>query len=97
MSSNWYTSESTSFQLVLATDGLTTWALNLYAYPSTINEYAYYPQQIGYYSGNAREIYYSKNWWSPYYYYYTSYFSTYTPTYNPATVVGNSMPSCSEH
>lgn len=50
---------------------------------------AYYPQQVGYFSGNDRALVFSKNWWSPYYYYYTSY--SYTPTYNPATVVGNSM------
>ena len=89
LSSNWWTSETTSFQLTLATDGFTTWTLFQYAYPSSINENAYYPQQVGYFSGNDRAIVYSKNWWSPYYYSYTSY--SYTPTYNPATAVGNSM------
>ena len=89
LSSFYGSSETTTFQLTLATDGVTTWTLFQYAYPSTINEYAYYPQQVGYYSGNDRAIVYSKNWWSPYYYYYTTY--SYTPTYNPATAVGNSM------
>ena len=52
-----------TFQLALASDGQNSYAIINYPYDkSNINEYSFFPTQIGYFDGTERRVYVSKNW-----------------------------------
>ena len=55
--------QTATFQLVLATDGVNSFAISNYPYKkSQIKENSFFPSQVGYYDGIIRAIYIAKNW-----------------------------------